>query len=550
MQVTNQKPVTLSPIYKSTIVGTYDVLSYIKNMLVSPLFTPLVASSKVKISAGKDEITEDIIMQNIMDCCGATVNPVSETFIKELFSKTLENFTNSNTVPIQNVFANQSATKANLPFPSSNVIYTPATDIIPTCKSFLSGKADYDELFASFAFYARPDILGFYFVNEIAFNEFKEWFKNKITPLKSGLSAEVNSLCNDFDKLELTSLTESLKIRNDENHNNEDYSFARILITMLFEYTNVNNTSLFGVMPFSLNELICPQNIVFVNVEKHAHASAVKIRDEWQMIDKSLRMPIKMISNNRLSKLTAVARNMQKAASAASSAISSMNNQTARAMNFKFRKTELTSVDITKIIKKVMDKMAFVNKSENSYKSVKMTFARPNRRNPDDFNKQGKMVSTKYKPDIHLYIDTSGSISERNYQDAIKACIVMAKKLNVNLYFNSFSHVLSQTTHLKTKDKSKSQVFKEFRKVPKVTGGTDYEQIWHYINKNKKRKRELSIIITDFEWRAPNRFVKHPKNLYYMPCSNMNINNMTYWAEEFCKSMVSIKPDIRKNVLF
>jgi hypothetical protein len=126
----------------------------------------------------------------------------------------------------------------------------------------------------------------------------------------------------------------------------------------------------------------------------------------------------------------------------------------------------------------------------------------------------------------------------------------MAKKLNVNLYFNSFSHVLSQCTKLNTKDKSTAEVYRQFQRLPKVTGGTNYEQIWNYIEKSKKRKRELSIIMTDFEYYAPNHFVKHPKNLYYMPMSNMDYKEMVSWAERFCKSMMHIDPSIMKHMLF
>ena len=126
----------------------------------------------------------------------------------------------------------------------------------------------------------------------------------------------------------------------------------------------------------------------------------------------------------------------------------------------------------------------------------------------------------------------------------------MARKMNVNLYFNSFSHCLSQCSHLRTKDRSLKEVYAAFQKIPKVDGGTDYEQIWHYINSSKKRRRELSIIMTDFEWTAPNRYVKHPKNLFYIPISHTDWNGLTYWAGEFVKSMAHIDPNCRARLLF
>jgi predicted metal-dependent peptidase len=159
------------------------------------------------------------------------------------------------------------------------------------------------------------------------------------------------------------------------------------------------------------------------------------------------------------------------------------------------------------------------------------------------------MVSVQYRPDLHIYLDCSGSISERDYQDAIKSCIRLAKKMNVNFYFNSFSHYMSQTTKLQCKDKSISQIYKEFRKIPKVGGGTDYEQIWHYINQSARRKKEMSVIITDMEYTAPNHYVEHPRFCYYAPISSSSWSQVCICAEHFIKSMQSICPDIRKHCL-
>jgi hypothetical protein len=131
----------------------------------------------------------------------------------------------------------------------------------------------------------------------------------------------------------------------------------------------------------------------------------------------------------------------------------------------------------------------------------------------------------------------------------VKACIALAQKLNINMYFNSFSHVMSTTTKLHIRDRSKRDVYREFERVPKVSGGTDYEQIWRYINASERRKREFSLIISDFEWSPSSRPVEHPKNLYYMPCLNMDWDDMCRCAENFGKSMVRIEPGIRRRIL-
>lgn len=551
MNISNQKPVVLSPVYDAVIKGDFKPQEYLKETMATPLFTPLVAGTPVTISANGTAITADNITNMILSCMGDTIDPTAEKAAKSLLHQTLVYFDDNSPLTIQDTFAIQAAVKEKLPAPTPSVVYTPATDVIPSCKEFLAGTGSFEKMFASLNFYARPQTLGVYFASKQSFDDFKTWLDNEINQIANLLPSNVNQLFADFQNLNLQGLTESLIIRNDDSDGNEEFSFPRTLVAYLMLYAKQVSPTFYGIMPFNLGELFCPKTVVFVNIERHSRASAKQVADEWQIINKSMQMKPQIANMKKLRKLTGFARSLNRMQSNAQYAAAQGRGMgIMKAANAKFRKTAPTAVNMTKLIKKVMMKMSNVAKSKNSYKSVKMTFARPNRRNPDDFNKQGKMVSTKYKPDIHLYIDTSGSISERNYQDAVKACIAMAKKLNVNLYFNSFSHCMSQCTHLHTKDKSKSQIYKEFQKVPKVTGGTDFEQVWNYINRSAKRRRELSIIMTDFEYYAPNRYVKHPKNLVYIPCSHMNWQSITRAADAFLNSMQHIDPNCRKKILF
>ena len=174
---------------------------------------------------------------------------------------------------------------------------------------------------------------------------------------------------------------------------------------------------------------------------------------------------------------------------------------------------------------------------------------RPSRRHPDDPDKPGLVVKTQFKPDLHIYLDCSGSISERDYQDAIKTCIKLAQKMKVNFYFTSFSHIMSETKKLHIKDRTLKEIYDEFKNTPKVGGGTDYEQIWHYINKSEARQKQVSVIISDFDYYAPNHYVKHPRFLYYAPISAYNWSTITSSAQSFVKSMLSICPNIRKHIM-
>lgn len=550
MKITNQKPQVLSPVYDAKAKGDFDPVAAMKAAVIEPLYTPLVGTAPASFTANGKSINADELTQMLCDCLGDTYNATAEAAMRDVLHQTLLNYDTATVLGAKELFAAQSGAAAHMPAPTPNTIYTPATDIIPTCKMYLAGQATYDQLFASFDYYTRAETLGVAVTNEKAFDAFKAWLANEVAQISSVLDPQVNQLFSQFQQLTLSQLTESLILRNNDGDNNEEFSFARTLIAYVMMYAK-QNAGTFDILPFDLGELFCPRTIVFVNIEAHAHATPKKVSDEWNIIKKSLSMKVNIVNNRSLAKLTGAARTLKKIKSnAAYAAAQGRGMGIQRAARAAFRPTALTTVDMTKLVKRVINKMATVNMSENSYKSVKMSFARPNRRDPDNFNLQGKVVSTKYKPDIHLYIDTSGSISERNYQDAVRACINMAKKLNVNLYFNSFSHVISQCTHLRTKDKSVREVYRQFQRVPKVTGGTDYEQVWNYIQRDKKRRRELSIIMTDFEYNAPNHAVVHPKNLYYIPCSQMDWDYIKDCAQSFCDSMQRIDPNIRRKLLF
>ena len=303
-------------------------------------------------------------------------------------------------------------------------------------------------------------------------------------------------------------------------------------------------------MPFDFENLFCTKNVVFINVDQFAQASPSAIATEVKDINESISIAkkIKMVSNNTLNKLAPIARQLRKTQAMAIK-VAANNSKNCKAKLCKFKSKIMTHDEYLANISKILSKMKTERMTQNIYKQSKSSFAKPNRRDPDNYNLQGKIVSTKYRPDLHLYLDTSGSISEENYEASVKLAIQLAKKLNVNLYFNTFSHLMSQTTLLKCAGKSVSQIYAEFQKVPKVTGGTDFEQIWHFINGNKKREAELSIMITDFEWTARSSFIKHPKNLYYMPCANMSWRYICDCAMSFVKSCEHNDPNIRAHIL-
>lgn len=566
ISVNNNKPVVLSPIYTSKPSGNFDPIAFIKETIVKPLFTPHSKRVKASIQANGKKLTEDDITALVVDAY-INNNPAAELAVKELLASTMIYYDKAPQMPVDSLFSVQALVKENathpgvppLPFPSQTIIYTPAQDVIPTARQFLGGVCSYEKFFVALAYYARPDTLGFYFVNERSFEDFKAWFDIQVQPMyASGVLS--NATCNiikDFMNVKLDNLTETFALRDLPDENVEEFSFARIIVAALMNYTKQVSDAEFGCLPFSLRELYTPRTITLVNVEKHSRASATSIRDEWDIISQAVSMKITTTSQKELNRLTASAKNLRKAAKGAVVAAEMMlqNNKASGVCKpMKFRTKQPTPEEMLVIIKSILDKMQAVQSSENIFKNTVHTFSRPNRRKPEDFNLQGKTTRVTYKPDIHIYLDTSGSVSEQNYQTAIKSCIILAKKFNMNLYFNSFSDSLSSDSLIKCRDKTLSEIFAEFNRIKKVDGGTDYEQIWHYINQSDKRKREFSIIMTDFEWVwRQNRFVKHPRNLYYLPLESygcIDFEEEKESAERFCESMLHVDPDIRRKLLF
>lgn len=560
LTLSGQKPAVLDPIHTIPIKGDYDPLPALKDVLVRPLFDPLVPGGKVSLISGASKaLKKGDVVDMILSCVGEVPNQKNEANVKELYQQGLVNYDQTSPLLINETFAVQAAHKHRLPHPGPRTIYTASHDVIPTAKKLLSGQATPDggEFFASVAYTYSPEALGFWFNTAADYDDFTAWLLQQISVLGNVLPPDTTQLLTKLAQTKLK-LVEGYVLRAQDGDKNEEYSFARVIVHLLMQYAEQAQqtavaasagTAQMGVMPFVVSELFQPRTILFVNVEAHARATPKRVDAEWRLLKASISSPVKVISNKALSNLTALPRAMAKAAAQAATAQSNKHQQAGRSAKIVFKKQPPNKVDIEKGVLRVLKRMKEVNRSQNSFKKVKISFAKANRRDPRDYNKPGKITSTHYLPDLHVYIDTSGSISEANYQQAVLMLIKLAKKLNVNLYFNSFSHVLSQESMLKTKDKSIRQIWAEFRKIPKVDGGTDYRQIWNYINGSAKRKGRLSLIVTDFEWGPGLHRDEHPTNLYYAPCGNMNWNNIVDSAEHFTKSMRHIEPAIAQRLI-
>lgn len=557
ISLSGQKPAILDPVHTIDPSGIYDPVAAIQDTIVKPLFEPMRSGSAVTMKDAKgNDVDEDDVVGLLMSALGDLVDPDAEQAVKSLLQQGLVDFDKGSPALVNELFVNQAAVANKMPTPDK-ALYSIPMDVIPSAGNLLGGHASDDgEFFVSLAHVFAPEALGFWFLTADDFNDFKAWVPQYIASFSSTMPAGANTTMKQFLQTDLDGLVEGYSLRAHDGDSNEEYSFARVIVNALMEYQRQNATAWnaagahpVGTLPFVVSELYAPRTIVLVNVEAHSRSSARKIHNEWELVKQCIANPVKVISNKALSKLTALPRAMAKAAAQSASAQARFSKGQGRSAKVAFRKIAPSTVDLLDGILRVLKKMKQVNRSHNAIKQVSTSFAKANRRDPADYNRPGKIVSTKFLPDLHIFIDTSGSISEENYQHAVIMLIKLAKKLNVNLYFNSFSNILSQEVVLKTKDKSIAQIWNEFRRVPKVSGGTNFSQIWDYINASPVRQRRLSIVITDFEWTPRTQRAAHPQNLYYAPVSSYDWDLITKYATRYARSMVHIEPNIARRFI-
>ena len=547
-----QKPTRLDPL--NPILppsGQIDPVTTLRTMVSEPILQPLNSHTQVQLTIDQHIVDEDELTDLILNSIGEVMDTDAQTTTNSLFKQALTRWNQDCTVPMDELFVTQAAAENKLPDPSK-AIYSTATDVIPAAKDLLAGHTSDSILLASLGYTFHPHTVGYWFKTHQEFDEFKEFFREQVAAIYSMLTSETQAMLRQFNAISLKdALTESLILRAQDSQALEDNSFARLLPWALSNWV-AHNTSSGGILPFSLAELLLPRTLVLINLEAHVRATHTEIAKEWRIIDRALQNPIKVVNPRQINKLTTLQRAQEEAERQAATSISNQQqNMSRRNQRVTFRKRPVRPLDITKAVAKVLKRMGAVNRSMNALRKAKPSFARANRRNPDDFNKPGKVISSQYMPDIHIYLDTSGSITEDNYRDTVTSLIIFAKKLNVDLYFTSFSHVISSPTKLRVKDRSVRQIWKQFASTPKVSGGTDFDMVWSYINSHPKTQRQLSLMITDFGYWPRSYRVTVPRNLYYVPISvpDDQYQDLRDWAMEFAANMKPLDPSTPARML-
>lgn len=548
MKIKNQKPDVLMAACLPSAQGNLNHEEWIKESLINPLLKPIPSKTIMIHKDNGSSLDEEELLSLFIDCQQEDVRIESEKECSSFLSQTMLYFDASYSCHVNSIFINQAAAKEKMLWPTPMVRYSTQADVIPSAKQLLKDASKENLFFASLALTYKPDTLGFWFLQDSDFKDFQQFLKQRTASMT--LSIQCSTLFNQFISMKSTDAFEAMWLRKDPTQHLEENSFARLLPALAQEYCQ-SHPGKAGILPFNTKEMFCPLSICFINVERHARAMPTALHKDWSLFQDSLKAPVKVVSDKALSRINTIQRNADRAKSKVCAARSAVNNPLTQAKrDQQFSQDKICARYFVKALTKILDKMKKVAFSQNAVRTKKPTFSRCSRRNPDNYNLPGSAFSHRYKPDIHLYIDTSGSITVKNYEMAVKLAVHIAKKLNVNLYYNAFTHQMGQCHELRIKGRSEKEILQEFMRTPKPCGGTDFEQVWNYINQSEKRRSELSVMITDFGYTAPNAYVKHPKNLFYLPCDQMSFDSIKKMAQSFVYSCRTIDHNIRQRILF
>lgn len=576
IQIRNQRPAVIYKPYDMLhiINPTLSIDEYhekleedLRTRIIEPMFTPINNNNPVRIEDTAynpaKEIDQDTLFNAIIHLWTSDTLDVNvEEQVNEIYRQGIQH-TTQNDWYFDRQLGIEALVKARLPIPSQSganfVQYTAALDVIPSAKNFLANMTE-DEAthwFANIVGYTHEMPNNFLLVTvqtSDVFNNLKENLRNYVQAWSANHTINHNTqrIVQDFDKINIDNdLTSGIFLPNGgggTHTEQEALSFTRMLMYTIGEF-EASNQGLLTIQPVDLRQLYMPENIVFLNLENYAHAKASEINNSWSDLEKALntKKSLNFISNKRLMTTQAISRTGTKQKS---SSASSRAQQVTRAKVRPFSGKPIQARQMLGMMKYVIESHITNQRTENTYKTKTRSFMRPNRRDPMNHDLQGKVNNVKYRPDIHIYIDTSGSISESQYRDGVSNLIALAKMIDSNIYITSFSHYVSQTTLLRTKGKSVGEIYKQFLRIPKVQGGTDFEQVWlkidklHEHNQRNGKSYQINFVITDFgyslsrghRWNQNQASLKHT---YYVPISadQYTWDEILRYVKDFTKEM-------------
>lgn len=583
VSLTELKPYDIPVKINDTAIGsgvlhTPEMLStyLMENLLVSPInpAKPAIVTDNKGNTLSTDDMA-DVLTTSLDDVDG---NPSDKDHKKsaELLEALLSQVDASDNLPASKLFLAQALGATGLPsvMSSATVLYDTKTDIVSSASDYLSTLAQYNNGHtAAQRSYniAHEHLLSLYVALVSMFDiegnmmlcaqqdDFKTFTDEVLTTTQMLHSAgkasdETLNRAQKFNAFDLSDeIVIGINTLTDNDICAEEYSFGRILGYVANDYTRKHDADAYAnnapekvmLAPWDLLSAANPKAWYFVNIENHARKTAAEITAEWKMLERASTMPIRRVNLNKLKRIGVQQRNIFAMKDQVASRKKNRHRKATRrdSTESDFARQAPSPAQSARDIVTTLKQMAHTHRSQNPQVVYRKSPNRQSRRNRSYADPTpGKTKRKEYFPDIHFYADTSGSMSLKDYQDTLLLVIAVAKKLNCNVYFSSFSHVLSQEVLLPTKGRSKEHIHKIIKSVPKVSGGTDFQQVWDNINNLNERGKRLNIIATDFAFH-PHSFprIDHPRNVVYVPAfdrsNSYGWNQVRHYAANFANAM-------------
>lgn len=504
--ITNQQSVDytdLMPIISDPSIDLQTGTQTALKPLIGRFFTRLQSNQPVTITLNHQDYSQN---QFTADLIKGLTSTDEDPKLNDQFSVLIHQssqYKDSHIQNYKNIIANSILLKQKLPLPSANIKYTYDEDIQRQAKAYLTSPTDdnLQELNNGLigTLIERPinDSWNFVLIkNKKEYDQIKDTIDQLIN--QSQVDPDTQKKATDIQSIQLDDHTtfNSWVTGQDNDANQINRFITKALIQNQTDW-----------LPLNLHALIQPLGFSFINLETLINSDQHSYNTELNQIANVTNKLVnfKLTTFKKVATAKSINQSMQKPKQHQKQ-YTKTANMIAQRKQAGFQKTMPSFKQQLNRLVQIVNSQTSQIMSDNSYKQTRTTFMRPNRRYPDDPNLRGSIQTTHYHPDLHIYLDTSGSIEESQYRSAVTMLIMITQKLKTNLYFTSFSHEILPPVKLITKNVSPAIVYSEIKRIPKASGGTEYENVWNMIDTIGRQSHvnaqapRLNFVITDFEY--------------------------------------------------
>ena len=426
--------------------------------------------------------------------------------------------------------------QAQLPVPSTNVIYTYANDVGPALQEYIDAPSDVSaqlcaaNIFATF----NPQSLVVLCQNTHHMQALLDEISTELSCSQHVLAPEYK---HHIGALDPTKPMHGVYLKDsfatEIAHDSPQYDMLRAI----FNSTNAHP------LHISLRNTWAPTSILFINAETEQMLNPKEAAQLWRDATNYSKHNVAPLQLKTIATFEEMERVLGNEDELKQRQDKHNKHQKRGQVEYSIATAQPNLQEIYRRVAAIHANMRTNTVQQNFKYTTKRSVNVQSRRYSDNPDAPGRYRTKQTHPDIHIYADYSGSMSDENISAAVNLIVGIARRTQSDIYFSSFSHELSQETFIPPKGRSAAHITRAITKLPKVSGGTDFEVIYNNINESPQRQQRLNIIITDFGWSAYGP-IKHSPNTIYIPAVGLDWGYAKGYIRSFISSMTSIDPDI------